>query len=105
MINELATNALKYGALSTPAGRLDVKWLLESERVVLRWRESDGPEVRAAAVESFGSRLLRRLAEGQLKGSLRRELGDTGVTCIVEFPLSLLPPAEHASQVDRLESC
>jgi two-component sensor histidine kinase len=103
VINELATNALKYGALSTPAGRLDVRWSMEAESVVLRWRESDGPEVRAAAVENFGSRLLRRLAEGQLKGSLRRELSETGVTCIVEFPLSIAAPGEEGSRGCRLE--
>lgn len=86
-INELATNALKYGALSTPSGRLDVRWRTNDGHVVLEWRESDGPEVRAHAIENFGSRLLKRLVEGQLKGSIRRELANKGVTCIVEFPL------------------
>jgi two-component sensor histidine kinase len=88
VVNELATNALKYGALSTPEGRLDVRWRHEGARLHLEWRESDGPEVRTAAMESFGSRLLRRLVEGQLKGSIRRELGEAGVTCIIEFPLA-----------------
>lgn len=87
-INELATNALKYGALSMPTGRLDVRWRMSGQHLVLEWRESDGPEVQAHAIESFGSGLLRRLVEGQLKGSIRRELGGQGVTCVVEFPLS-----------------
>ncbi|HVM22173.1 MAG TPA: HWE histidine kinase domain-containing protein [Sphingomicrobium sp.] len=87
VINELATNALKYGALSTPSGRLQVTWREARHRLILEWRESDGPEVRAAAMENFGSRLLRRLVESQLNGSLRRELGGAGVTCIVEFPI------------------
>lgn len=88
VVNELATNALKYGALSTPSGRLQVSWRREDEHLVLEWREIDGPEVRAAAIENFGSRLLRRLVEGQLKGSVRRELAGAGVTCIVEFSLA-----------------
>ena len=88
VINELATNALKYGALSTDSGRLDVRWRMSKDHLVVEWRESDGPKVRAHAIENFGSRLLRRLVEGQLKGSLRRELAGDGVTCIVEFPLS-----------------
>jgi two-component sensor histidine kinase len=88
VINELATNALKYGALSTPKGRLQVHWRRSNGHLVLEWRESDGPEVRAQAIESFGSRLLRRLVEGQLKGSLRRELQGSGVTCVVEFPIA-----------------
>lgn len=85
-INELATNALKYGALSKPAGRLQVTWRLSRGHIILKWRESDGPAVRSQAIESFGSRLLRRLVEGQLQGSLRRELDANGVTCILEFP-------------------
>ena len=87
-INELATNALKYGALSAADGRLDVSWRLDQNHIVLEWCESDGPEVRAAAIENFGSRLLRRLVEGQLGGSVRRELAGAGVTCILEFPLA-----------------
>jgi two-component sensor histidine kinase len=100
VVNELATNALKYGALSTAAGRLTVRWRLDNNHVVLEWRETDGPRVRAAAIENFGSRLLRRLVEGQLKGSLRRELGGKGVSCIIEFPI---PPAvsDSALGLDR----
>ena len=89
VINELATNALKYGALSTPDGRLDVRWRREDDRLVLDWGEADGPAVREAAIENFGSRLLRRLVEGQLMGSLRRELAGDGVTCVIEFPISM----------------
>ena len=86
VVNELATNALKYGALSTPSGRLDVRWEMDGETIRLTWRESDGPAVRAAAAESFGSRMLRRLVEGQLKGSVRRESAESGVVCVLEFP-------------------
>lgn len=85
-VNELATNALKYGALSTPDGRLRVRWRRSNGSVVLEWRESDGPEVRAHAAESFGSSLLRRLVEGQLKGSVSRHLEESGVTCVLTFP-------------------
>ena len=96
-INELATNALKYGALSTASGRLTVSWRKEAGRLLLEWRESDGPQVRAAGVENFGSRLLRRLVEGQLKGSVSRHLDDSGVSCILDFPLAngSTPPAER----------
>jgi two-component sensor histidine kinase len=85
-LNELATNALKYGALWVSAGRLAVNWRLERDHLILDWRESDGPRVQGAALESFGSRLLKRLVEGQLGGSIRRELHDAGVTCVIEVP-------------------
>lgn len=101
-INELATNALKYGALSTASGRLEVYWHQERGHLVLTWRESDGPEVQAAAIENFGSRLLKRLIEGQLKGSLRRDLSGKGVTCTVEFPLPPKPSQARVSDRGRV---
>lgn len=87
-LNELATNALKYGALSVSSGRLGVVWRRDGDHLVLEWRESDGPKVQGAALESFGSRLLRRLVEGQLSGTLTRQLRNAGVSCTVEFPLT-----------------
>ena len=100
-VNELATNALKYGALATVRGRLDVQWRLDGNHLVVEWRESDGPEVRTAALESFGSRLLRRLIEDQLRGSVVRQMEKDGVTCVLEFPISTIgvePPANESSQ-------
>ena len=102
-INELATNALKYGALSTASGRLEVEWRPADGHLLLEWREFDGPDVRAHAIESFGSRLLRRLVEGQLKGSIRRELTAKGVSCFLEFPLPGLDQADPAKRVERGE--
>ena len=90
-INELATNALKYGALSTSSGRLTVRWYMCDEQLVVEWHECDGPEVRSQAIESFGSRLLRRLVEGQLRGTIRRDIGPTEVVCRLDFPLTPAP--------------
>jgi two-component sensor histidine kinase len=99
-LNELATNSLKYGALSSRIGHLDVRWRIEGGHLVLDWVESDGPEVLGAALEGFGSRLLRRLVEGQLRGTLSRRLERRGVTCSIEFPLgaaaALAPSVETA---------
>ena len=103
VINELATNALKYGALSTPSGRLDAAWRMKGDNVVLTWREADGPEVRAKAMENFGSRLLRRLVEGQLKGNVERKLGPLGVTCTLEFPLLKAPAPARADRYEPSE--
>lgn len=100
-VNELATNALKYGALSDPSGRLDVDWRSRDGHLILDWREIDGPDVRAHAIESFGSRLLRRLVEGQLKGSLRRELAGKGVVCVIEFPLPSSEQVDGAREAER----
>jgi two-component sensor histidine kinase len=88
-VNELATNALKYGALAAPKGRLNVEWRVDGNHLILNWRETNGLAVRTAALESFGSRLLRRLVEGQLAGSITRRLQADGVVCVLEFPLGL----------------
>ena len=101
-VNELATNALKYGALATQAGRLEVSWRLEGNHLVLDWLEADGPEVRSAALEGFGSRLLRRLIEGQLGGSVIRQLEKNGVTCRLEFPVRMVvTPDEQAGAASK----
>lgn len=86
VLNELATNALKYGALSTPTGKIAVSWTNEAGHLVLEWQESGGPAVQAAAVESFGSRLMRRVIEGQLGGNVTRQLRRDGVFCTLEVP-------------------
>jgi two-component sensor histidine kinase len=97
-VNELATNALKYGALATKNGRLEVHWKLEANHLVLDWLEADGPEVRTAALESFGSRLLRRLIEGQLGGSVIRRLEKNGVVCRLEFPVRIAAEPDQSAE-------
>jgi two-component sensor histidine kinase len=96
-VNELATNSLKYGALSASKGRLDVEWRVDGSHLILKWREANGLAVRTAALESFGSRLLRRLVEDQLCGSITRRLQTNGVVCELEFPLGLASLCTNAS--------
>jgi two-component sensor histidine kinase len=61
VLHELATNSVKYGALSTPAGLLDVSCDTPGEEITVVWTESGGPEVMPPTLaEGFGSRLLRR---------------------------------------------
>lgn len=88
-LNELATNAVKYGALSRPEGKLTVRWGMRGSYVSLDWTERDGPQVKAAG-ENKGSQLLKQLIERQLGGAARRELDPAGVCCAIEFPLSHL---------------
>ncbi|MES2492486.1 MAG: HWE histidine kinase domain-containing protein [Pseudomonadota bacterium] len=60
VLNELATNAAKYGALTVPAGRVDLNWTVHDNTVQLRWRERDGPDVQVPTHSGFGSRLIER---------------------------------------------
>jgi two-component sensor histidine kinase len=65
-LHELATNALKYGALSDPVGRVKISWTVgeDDEAVLLRWKEHDGPPVKQPSRAGFGSRLIRGAIAG-----------------------------------------
>jgi PAS domain S-box-containing protein len=58
LLHELSTNALKYGALSAPGGRVSVTWDLMNDHLLLKWRESGGPAAAAPEKTGFGSRLI-----------------------------------------------
>jgi two-component sensor histidine kinase len=66
ILHELTTNAAKYGALSTPSGRIDLKWSHEpSGELHLRWTETGGPTIRAPKRRGFRARIIEQLAAQQ----------------------------------------
>ena len=83
-LHELCTNAAKYGALSTPAGLVSVRWwLAEAEpgpRFCFTWTESGGPPVAAPERAGFGTRLIETALASELSGSARLEYSKSGVT-------------------------
>ena len=90
-LHELATNAIKYGALSVPSGRVQLSWSIirhSEPRLHIRWLELDGPEVEPPRREGFGTRMLRRLLASQLDGSVRLDFNPGGLDCAIEAPLS-----------------
>ena len=82
-LHELATNAAKYGALSTPEGRVSLTWTVEgngdARRLRLTWRESGGPAVEPPKRPGFGSRLIQRGLAAALKAEVRLDYEPTGV--------------------------
>jgi two-component sensor histidine kinase len=85
-IHELATNSLKYGALSSPTGTLDVSCTAHDEEVVLIWTERGGPQVEApTGAGGFGSQLIRRGITGQLGGSIDCDWAKDGVIVTVRM--------------------
>ena len=68
IIHELATNSVKYGALSSEEGTLDVSGSLEDEDIKIVWMERGGPSVEPSKVTGYGSRLVARSVTGQLNG-------------------------------------
>ncbi|CAN7588324.1 PAS domain-containing protein [Phenylobacterium sp. LjRoot225] len=94
-MHELATNAVKYGALSTDGGRVGVQWrILESSgtrRLELEWRESGGPSVIQPERRGFGSRLIERSLSRELHGEVRLDFEPAGLVCRVFAPLAEAP--------------
>ena len=87
-MHELATNAVKYGALSTAAGRVDVRWSTEGGRLRLTWRESGGPPVQPVVTRGFGARLLERGLSAELDGSVALDFRPEGLVCSMEASLA-----------------
>ncbi|MCY7338650.1 MAG: PAS domain-containing protein [Sphingomonas bacterium] len=81
VLHELATNAAKYGALSTPRGRIHISWTVDKNKLRLTWAERGGPPVSGAPKrEGFGSLLARRSVNGQLGGELAFDWDPAGLT-------------------------
>jgi len=89
-INELSTNAMKYGALSVPDGKVDISWTV-TDSLQFVWRETGGPVVTTPTRRGFGSVLIRTILAGDFKGSVDLNYDPSGVICRLAAPL--VPPA------------
>lgn len=79
VIHELATNSLKYGALSVSSGILDISGSTNGDEITVVWTERNGPPVEVKSDAGYGSRLLQRSVTGQLGGSIDTEWPSDGV--------------------------
>jgi two-component sensor histidine kinase len=99
VFHELATNAAKYGALSTPDGRVLIDWSiadLHDRKLHIAWRETGGPPVVMPERRGFGSRLIERNLKHDLAGTLQTDYAPAGL--VAEMTVSLEnPPGERAS--------
>jgi PAS domain S-box-containing protein len=96
ILHELATNAVKYGALSSEGGRLELNWRTDSSQVAMRWRERGGPSVAIPARRGFGSTLIQRLASFELEGSATVNYAPEGVECEIQFPVTTNTMRAHS---------
>ncbi|MDH2347640.1 CheR family methyltransferase [Bradyrhizobium sp. SSUT77] len=91
-IHELATNALKYGALSRPIGRIEISWRIEQSaepaQLVFEWRERGGPPVAPPPHKGFGTELLERTLAFEFKGQTTMAFNPKGLQCTITIPLS-----------------
>jgi PAS domain S-box-containing protein len=105
-VHELATNAAKYGALSTPAGRVDVRWSVDGAgRFAFVWQERDGPAVAPRKHRGFGSLVLERVIAQDFKGPPVVDFAPEGLTYALDVSLSAIAASEALADrhVFRLE--
>lgn len=103
-LHELCTNALKYGALSSEAGRVRIEWQITgdpegAQALQMRWIERDGPPVEPPSARGFGSRLIERGLRQDLHGDVKLEFARSGVVCTITAPLPT-----GASRAERTEA-
>ena len=87
LLNELSTNAIKYGALSSTLGRVNLNWHADGDELVIQWQESGGPVVVEPTRQGFGSRLIDMGLGG---GNVLREFHKDGFRATIRSPMSQL---------------
>ena len=89
--NELATNAVKYGAFSNDKGSIRIDWTIEptpdGRLLVLSWREKDGPPVAQPLRKGFGSRVIERGLTHELEGTVQLDYRPDGLICTMNIPV------------------
>src|SRR6195256_1518495 len=90
-LNELCTNTTKFGALSVPAGRIEIAWTIDEKtrRLRMTWTEKGGPVVEAPTRRSFGTRMMGSLGK-QLSGEVQLTYQASGFLYVLGVPLSSL---------------
>ncbi|MCR4269249.1 sensor histidine kinase [Nitratireductor sp. ZSWI3] len=94
-VHELATNASKYGAFSTDAGRLDLSWQVEADALTIVWREHVPRLRRRAGRRGFGTEIIERMLGGTLDAEISRTFHRDGLEWIFTIPVSRLLPDNH----------
>jgi two-component sensor histidine kinase/integral membrane sensor domain MASE1 len=91
VVHELVTNAVKYGALSIPGGRVLVSWERKlngnAATLILAWREVGGPPPAGQVQFGYGARLIQELVPYELAGRVDLMFAAEGVSCKIEFPI------------------
>jgi CheY-like chemotaxis protein len=102
-LHELATNALKHGALSAEAGLVRVTWRAQDDRLELTWVETGGPAVAKPERLGFGSKLLQKTVDRQLEGVLRLEWAREGLTATISLPAASFTLDGHSGDATARE--
>jgi PAS domain S-box-containing protein len=97
-VHELATNAIKYGALSDPNGSVAVGWtrtpMPDGDRIVIEWIETGGPKPTAPEREGYGGRVIKSMASREKSGEVAIEYRPDGLYCRIGFLNTFVPPQQ-----------
>jgi two-component sensor histidine kinase len=89
VLHELATNAVKYGALSVPAGQVDIRWLLEDGNTLrITWSERGGPPVAEPTSTGYGTQLIQFAIAYNLGGRVEQTYHPVGLEAQIVIPLA-----------------
>lgn len=105
VIHELVSNAVKYGALSVPEGKVTVNWFPEKDGARIKWQESNGPMVSSPQERGFGSELIERAIPYEFNGETTLRFPSTGVEVEFWLPGDLLEwiPSNLTPQSEELQ--
>jgi two-component sensor histidine kinase/DNA-binding response OmpR family regulator len=101
-LHELATNAAKYGALSTETGTLSVAWQVGRDALMLDWTETGGPPAAEPARLGFGLTIVRSSIEEQFRGGVSYQWRPEGLRCALSIPVAQIAPSPPAAQAPAL---
>jgi len=88
ILHELYTNAIKYGALCSDEGRIEVDWTTDGELIALKWSELGKPcETTDMPSSGFGQRMIAMSVKSDLNGTIERDWRSDGLTAILKFPI------------------
>jgi len=96
VLHELATNAGKYGALSTGTGRIDICWSTDGDTFNMSWTEREGPPVAVPTQRGFGTMVMEAMAEHSVDGTVSLDYASSGLTWRLICPAAnALEPGER----------
>jgi two-component sensor histidine kinase len=92
-LQELSTNAAKYGAFSLPSGKLHISWTVDETGLVrLNWSESDGPPVRPPTRKGFGTQMIGSIFRSEAGWDVKLDFDPAGLSCVLQFYLQQEKP-------------
>ena len=98
-LHELATNSVKYGALSVARGLVSIKWQLEPGMISVCWDESGGPPVELPSAQGFGTKIMNASIKHQLGGNVTWDWRPSGLRCTLRIPAGYDGDWAHSAAV------